>query len=73
MKNLPKAKGKAKGGEPFVKVELVEGGQVVGEAATAPLKDAKEANPQWPDQLQLLLGAGTVRPPHLYPCPFSYP
>ena len=75
MKNLPKAKGKAKGGEPFVKVELIEAGQVVSEAATAPLKDAKEANPQWPDQLQLRLGAGTVRPPHLYAChyPYSYP
>ena len=54
---------------------LIEAGQVVSEAATAPLKDAKEANPQWPDQLQLRLGAGTVRPPHLYAChyPYSYP
>ena len=34
--------------------------QLVCEVATAPLKDAKEANPQWPDQLQLLLAAGTV-------------
>ena len=35
--------------------------QLVCEVATAPLRDAKEANPQWPDQLQLLLAAGTVR------------
>ena len=34
--------------------------QVVCEAATAPLKEAKEASLQWPDQLQLLLAAGTV-------------
>ena len=113
MKNLPKAKGRAKGGEPLVKVELLdanpipnpnpnpnsnpnpnpnpdpspnhnpnpnpnptllpltkvellEGGQVVREVSTAPLKEAKEASPQWPDQLQLLLGAGTVRPPQLH-------
>ena len=28
MKNLPKAKGKAKGGEPLLKVALLEEGQV---------------------------------------------
>ena len=47
-------------------MELLEGGQVVREVVTAPLKDAKEASPQWPDQLQLLLGAGTVRPAQLH-------
>ena len=47
-------------------MELLEGGQVVSEVVTAPLKDAKEASPQWPDQLQLLLGAGTVRPAQLH-------
>ena len=53
-KGAPKAKG-----EPSLRVELVEDGQVVREVCTAVIghgKPQKGPNPSWPDKLQLLIG-----------------
>ena len=53
-KGAPKAKG-----EPSLRVELVEDGQVVREVCAAVGghgKPQKDPNPSWPDELQLLIG-----------------